>query len=194
MKLKQLTLVFSFTLLCAAVVAQKTKSASTATKKGQLIGLNLLLADYKGPNGIKSPSTSKGYSTIKDMSKGISLSYWKGLTSTIDFSAKINALFHDYNLLSYGQSDKTEFGLELEPTVNVRPFGDGAKLAPFVTTGAGIGDYTGHFGAYVPAGVGLQFNFNNTTYLFIQAQYRFSLTKKVFGDNLLYSFGFAEHF
>jgi len=42
--------------------------------------------------------------------------------------------------------------------------------------------------------VGLQLNCSNATYLFLQAQYRFTLTKKEFGDNLLYSFGIAEHF
>jgi len=191
MKLK-LTLVLSLIILFTNIFAQKSKTA-TAAKKGQLVGVNFILADYKGPAGIKDPSTGKGYSSVRDMSKGVSISYWRGLTSTIDFSAKIDALFHNYNLISYGLSDKTEYGVELEPTINVRPFADNAKLAPFVTTGVGVGDYTGHFGAYIPAGVGLQLNCSNTTYFFVQAQYRFTLTKKVFGDNLLYSFGITEH-
>ncbi len=192
MKLK-LTLVLSLIILFTNVFAQKTKTM-TGSKKGQLLGVNFILVDFNSPAGIKSPGAGKGYSAVKNMDKGVAFSYWKGLTSTIDFSAKLNAIFHNYNLIANGLSDKTELGLELEPTINIRPMGDNAKLAPFLTTGVGVGYYTGDFGAYIPAGVGLQLNFNSTTYLFLQAQYRFTLTKKVMGDNLFYSFGIAENF
>ncbi|MGG9962856.1 hypothetical protein [Ferruginibacter sp. SUN106] len=192
MKLK-LTLFFSLIILCTSVFAQKTKKSADG-KKPQLIGVNFILVDYNSPSTIKNPGTTKGYSSFRSMSKGLSLTYWKGLTSTIDFSTKINAIFNNYKLASSGQSDKTEIGLELEPTINIRPFSDKAKLAPFLTTGVGGGYYTGDFGAYIPAGVGLQLNCNSTTYLFVQAQYRFTLTKKVAGDNLLYSFGLAQTF
>lgn len=193
MKLKQLTLVLTLTILCATAFAQKAKTSS-ASKKGQLIGVNLLLADYKAVTSFNSPSTGKGYGSVRDMSKGVAFSYWRGLTSTIDLSAKIDAIFHDYALIAHGLSNKTEIGLEFEPSVNIRPMADNAKLAPFITTGVGVGYYTGKFGAYIPAGVGLQLNCSSATYLFLQAQYRFTLTKKEFGDNLLYSFGIAEHF
>ena len=192
MKLK-LALSFSFFILCSNVFSQQTKSTQ-ASKKGQLIGLHFNLADFSGVSGIKNAGDLKGYSNAKDMSKGISVSYWKGLTSTIDLSAKINAMFHNYNLIANGLSTKTEVGLELEPTINIRPMGDNAKLAPFLTVGVGGGYYTGNFGAYLPAGVGLQVNWNNTCYLFLQAQYKFSLTKKVLGDNLFYSLGIAQNF
>ncbi len=193
MKLKQLTLVLTLTILCATAFAQKTKTSS-ASKKGQLIGVNLLLADYKAVTSFNNPSTGKGYGSVRDMSKGVAFSYWRGLTSTVDFSAKIDAIFHNYALIAHGLSNKTEIGLEFEPSINIRPMGDNAKLAPFLTTGAGVGYYTGNFGAYIPAGGGLQFNWSSQTYLFVQAQYRFTLTKKEFGDNLLYSIGIAEHF
>jgi OmpA-OmpF porin, OOP family len=70
---------------------------------------------------------------------------------------------------------------------------DDAKIAPFLTAGLGGGYYTGHWGAYVPVGLGVQFNFSNVTYLFVQAQYKFALTKKTLSDNLFYSVGFAEN-
>jgi OOP family OmpA-OmpF porin len=192
MKLK-LTLVLSLIILFTNVFAQKTKS-SMGSKKPQLLGVNFLLVDFNSVNGIKSPGTGKGYSSVKNMSKGLGFSYWKGLTSTVDFSAKLNAIFNNYNLNANGLSDKTELGIELEPTINIRPMGDNAKLAPFLTTGVGVGYYTSDFGAYIPAGVGLQLNCSSTTYFILQAQYRFSLTKKVLGDNLFYSFGIAENF
>ena len=192
MKLK-LTLIFSLFILCANVFSQQTKK-SEGSKKGQLLGIHFNLADFRGVDGVKNAGDLKGYNALKDMSKGVSFSYWKGLTSTIDFSGKLNAMFHNYNLIANGLSTKTEFGLELEPTINIRPMGDNAKLAPFLTTGIGVGYYTGDFGAYIPAGLGLQLNSSSTTYFFLQAQYKFTLTKKVLGDNLFYSFGIAQNF
>ncbi|MBS1513182.1 MAG: hypothetical protein JST86_20265 [Bacteroidetes bacterium] len=191
MKLK-LTLFFSLLVSCFTLFAQQAKK-STGPKKGQLVGVNFLLVDFNSVSGIKSASYPKGYSSLRDMDKGLSVSYWRGLTSTIDFSAKVNTIFHNYNLIATGLSDKTELGVELEPSINIRPFSDKAPLAPFATVGVGGGYYTGKFGGYVPAGGGIQFNFGSQTYLFVQAQYRFTLSKSIQGDNLLYSIGFAEH-
>jgi len=188
MKLK-LTLITAFLLLTNLSFSQ-TKQ----TKKSQLLGLHYNLSDFKGPAGLKDPSTGKGYSSFKDMSKGFSISYWKGLTTKIDLSAKANAIFYDYSGINQGITGKTEIGVELEPTINIRPFSDAAKLAPFLTTGVGIGLYNDKFGGYIPAGGGVQFNFENFIYLFVQAQYKFTLTKKVLGDNLFYSIGLAQKF
>jgi OmpA-OmpF porin, OOP family len=187
---QKLTLLMAVAIFCTNAIAQQNWSAA---KKGTLAGVHFNMADFNGPTGIKSPLTGKVYSPIRDMSKGISFSYWKGLTSKIDFSTKLNAMFHNYNLIHNGLSNKTEIGLELEPTINIRPVNDNAKLAPFLTTGVGVGYYTGNFGAYVPAGVGLQLNWSSVTYMFIQAQYKFALTKDVVDDNLFYSIGLAQN-
>lgn len=184
MKLK-LTLTIALTALMITAFAQK---------KGQLIGLHFNLADFNAPANIKTPSSGKGYNSLKDMNKGFSISYWRGITSKIDLSVKANALLRDYSAIYQGVTGKNEIGLELEPTLNVRPFPDAAKLAPFLTVGAGIGLYNDKIGGYLPAGGGLQFNFDNSTYLLIQAQYKFTLTSKVLGDNLFYSVGIAQKF
>ncbi len=193
---QKLTLILAIMLLATSAFSQKMKKnkMSSDGKKGQLIGIHFNLADFNGPAGIKDPVTGKVYNTITNMDKGFSISYWRGITSKVDFSAKVNAMFRDYRAIYYNNPSKyTEVGIELEPTINVRPISDDAKIAPFLTAGLGGGIYTGHLGAYVPVGVGLQANFSKVTYLFLQAQYKFTLTKKVLGDNLFYSFGFAEN-
>ncbi len=103
-------------------------------------------------------------------------------------------MLRDYSSIYQGVTGKNEIGLELEPALNIRPFPDAAKLAPFLTVGAGIGLYNNKIGGFLPAGGGLQFNFDNSTYLLIQAQYKFTLTSKVLGDNLFYSVGIAQKF
>lgn len=183
MKLK-LTLIIASTLFTSLAFAQD--------KKSSLIGLHFNLTDFKGISSLKNPSTGNGYSSMRNMAKGFSVSYWKGLTSKVDLSVKANAIFYDFSAINQGTTGKTEIGVELEPTINVRPFTDAARLAPFLTTGAGVGLYNNKIGGYIPAGGGLQLNIEKFTYIFVQAQYRFTLTKKVLGDNLFYSIGFAQ--
>ncbi len=182
--IKKIALIVSLVCITAIINAQKP----------QLVGLHYNLADFNAPAGIKDPATGKGYSKVKDMSKGLSLSYWRGLCKTTDLAVKVNMIFRDYSAIYQGVTGKTEIGLELEPTINIRPFADAAKLAPFFTVGAGVGMYNDKFGGYIPTGGGLQVNLESLTYIIIQAQYKFTLTNKVLGDNLFYSIGVAQKF
>ena len=189
---QKLTLILALSLLATSAFSQKNKKTAGA-KKGPLIGLHFDLADFKAPLGIKDPITGKVYSKIKDMNKGLSISYSKGLCSRIDFSVKANAMFRDYAAIYYGETQKTEIGIELEPALHFRPFKDEALLNPYLSVGVGGGYYSSHWGAYLPAGLGVQANFNNTMYLFAQADYKWTLTKKTLGDNLFYSVGLAQN-
>ncbi len=196
---QKLTLILALSILATSAFAQKAKVKGE--KKGPLIGLHFNLIDFTAPIGIKDPSTGRTYSRITEMDKGFSFSYWKGLHSKIDLAVKLNTSFRNYASIRSGETQKTEFGVELEPTLNFRPFDDKALLNPFLTVGAGVGYYTDKIGYYVPAGLGLQVNLNSLTYIFLQGQYRWDLTKEdpkyggrqVTGDNLFYSIGLAQN-
>ena len=185
---QKLKLLLAVALLCSNAFAQKNWLGD---KKGSLVGISFNLADFKGPSGIKDPVTGKVYGTVPQMDKGLSISYWKGLTSKIDLSVKLSGM--SYSELAQSGNGNSPYGFELEPTLNIRPFKDAAKISPFLTAGVGGGLYNKDFMAYVPAGVGAQVNFSSLTYFFVQAQYRFSLDKTILGDNLFYSIGFAQH-
>jgi len=191
---QKLTLILALSLLATSAFSQKNKKMGSGEKKGPLIGLHFNLIDFNAPIGIKDPSTGKTYSKIKDMTKGFSISFWKGIHPLVDLSIRANGSFRDYRALRLGLTDKTEFGIELEPALNFRPFPDKALMNPFLTVGIGGGVYTGEMGAYVPAGLGLQINLNSITYILLQGQYRWDITKKkATGDNLFYSFGIAQN-
>lgn len=181
-----LTLILGLILLTPGANAQMNKPASADLKKGDLFGIAFTLSDFNAP---KDNATTLG---VSQMSAGFSVSYWKGLTPKIDFSSKLNVVFHDYALRYNGKTGKTEMGIELEPTINIRPIKDANMWSPFLTTGLGLGLYTGRLGAYVPLGGGLQLNANGVTYFFLQAAYKVSLTKNIVPNNLFYSIGFAE--
>ncbi len=189
---QKLALVLTFVVLTTGAFAQMKNSGMT--KKPALVGIHLDAVDFKTPITLKDKSSSRIFAKPKDMDFGFSISYWRGLTSIIDFSTKVTALLHDYAADRNVAYAKTEIGLELEPSLNIRPFQDNNIFNPFLTVGIGGGYYSSKWGAYAPAGIGLQFNFNSVTYLMLQGQYRFSLTKDVLKDNIFYSIGLLQNF
>ncbi len=189
---QKLTLIIAVLLMAPAAFAQKNnKAGSPAQKKPSVFGIAFTLTDFNAPKNFSS--SNPGTTKLKDMSAGASVYYWKGLTPFIDFSVRLNGIFHDYSAPLAGSSASPEIGIELEPTINIRPIKDANIWSPFLTTGIGGGIYTGRKGVYVPLGGGLQFNANSNTYFLLQAQYKLALTKKVLGNNLFYSIGFAQN-
>jgi OmpA-OmpF porin, OOP family len=184
--LRKLKLLLLLAILSNQVIAQK---GGGAEKKGSLVGFHFNLADFKAASGIKDPITGNVYSKVKDMNKGFSLSFWKGLTKRIDLAVKANAMY--YNTVQ-GNNGDNELAVELEPTINIRPFKDNTLIAPFLTAGASAGIYNNKLGGYIPAGVGAQVNLKGVTYLFAQAQYKFSLKPDLIDDHVFFSFGVAQ--
>jgi len=189
---QKLTMVLASALLATGAVAQV--NSGSPDKKPTLFGIHLNAVDFVTPETFKNNNTERKFAGLRDMDFGLTLSYWRGLTSKIDFAAKFNAILRNYAGARSETTTQTEAGLEIEPTLNFRPFSDKALVNPFLTAGIGAGLYTGKFGGYVPAGLGVQVNFTSVTYLMIQSNYRWSLDKDVLGDHLMHSIGIAHNF
>ena len=191
---QKLSLVFAVILISICGFSQDMESKYSGPKKGEVLAVHFNMSDYKAPIGIKSPVSGKVYSTIPEMSKGFSISYWRGLTNKIDLSLKATGTFLEYPTLSSTVVSRREFSPEAEAALNIRPYGDNSLVAPFLTVGIGAAYPvdTKKFGAYVPLGVGVQTNLSSTAYIFVQALYRASLTKSVIDDNMFYSLGLGQ--
>lgn len=191
---QKLVLLFSLVLIATGLSAQD-KDKFAGPKKGTLFGIYFDAADFKTPVSWKTANSPRFGTQLRDLSFGFSAKYIRGLHSRIDFVTSLNAILHDYASEDRGETTtKTEIGLELEPGLNLRALKDNNLINPYLHLGIGAGYYTGDFGAYVPTGVGVQFNFNSITYLMVQADYRWTLTKDKLKDNLLYSVGLAQNF
>jgi len=191
MKLK-FGLFFIGMMMAAALFAQTDKPETV--KKGNLVGFHFNALDFQTPQVWRNTSSTRKTTKIKDLDWGLGISYWKGLASHFDFTLRLNGNIHNYSSEDRGiATTKTEFGLELEPSIIAKALPEKAFFNPFLSVGIGGGYYTGKFAAYVPTGVGVQVNFNNFTYLFVQAQYHWTLTEKYLKDHLIYSVGVAQN-
>lgn len=188
---QKLTLVLSFLAVVGIANAQFLKSIKNIRS---LVGVHVNSMDVNTPQAWKDNEGPKTLGTLKNQDLGISLAYYQLVSPRVDFSGKANIMFHDYSGADRNvYSNKfTPIGLELEPSLNIKAFEDNYAYNAFVSAGVGAGIYSSKFGAYLPVGLGLQANFAKTTYMFIQSQYRFTLTKDAIKDNLFYSVGLAQ--
>ncbi|MEO6330914.1 MAG: OmpA family protein [Ginsengibacter sp.] len=192
--MQKLTYFILLVLCTSGLLAQK----NAQPLKPQLFGLHLTFVDYNSPTLIKKTSLkevlSKGdiFNPSKQ-SPAVTFSYWTGLTKNLDFSGKLNGISYDYRRHTdpLRRTYDNEFGAELEGALNLHPVSDAHFFSPIITAGIGAGYYTNKTGGYIPLGLGWQFNFKNKFYIFFQNQFRFSLSKEVFPDNLLHSIGIA---
>ena len=191
-------LTITFLMLCTGFAAFSQRFSSPI--KPSLLGFHYALVDYNSPTEIKNTSLSdvlKKGDIFKPSKQAtaFTISYWKGLTRFLDFSGKFNGIFYDYTIHNdnnpTGVRYDNEFGSELEGALNIHPGSDAHFFAPFFTAGIGGGYYTNKFGGYVPLGIGFQFNIRSSVYFLLQTQYRTSISKDVFPNNLYHSLGVA---
>ncbi|MBL0146539.1 MAG: hypothetical protein IPP48_13180 [Chitinophagaceae bacterium] len=67
--------------------------------------------------------------------------------------------------------------LEGVATGNLKLLSDKYCVSPFLTLGIGGSKYKGYYGAFIPAGVGLQVKLFNDAFIMLNHQYRISVTE-----------------
>jgi outer membrane protein OmpA-like peptidoglycan-associated protein len=84
-----------------------------------------------------------------------------------------------------------KFYLEADVNANFKLLSDHYWVSPYISAGLGLSTWGGYFGAYTPVGLGMQVNFFDETYLFLQAQYRFPIISGTTTNHIFYGIGLA---
>jgi hypothetical protein len=188
---KNLVIVLSLLVTAVSGFSQ----TENAVKKPSL-GLHFVLNDFKTATAIRSSSLNtvlreKTNAKIKDMAPGLALTYMKGINSHVDFTTTLSGSFVQYpfeNGITVTADES--FLLEADVSLNAKLLPDQYWVNPYLTLGAGVFKYKGYYGAYMPAGAGLQVNLFNEAFLLFNAQYRIRVTETA-SYHFYYSVGFA---
>jgi OOP family OmpA-OmpF porin len=184
----------SLLVLVIATLAHSYEAFSQDTNyiKGPALGIHFLFNDFKSPAVIRATSLSsalanKTLAKFKDMSPGISISYRQGISTHFDFAGTLSGSFTEYEV--DGKSlGKESLLLEGDASINGKMFTDQFWVVPFLSIGAGFSKFKGYYGAFIPAGAGLQVNFFKDAFFIINAQYRVKVSESV-SNHLFASFG-----
>jgi OmpA-OmpF porin, OOP family len=161
------------------------------------IGVSFILNDYTTANRIRSTSLSRVFSAnswgkFKEMSPGIGLSYFKGLSKHIDFAGNLAGTFVNYTLLNKAATSGDKFLLEADASLNLKLVSEKYWVQPYLIAGVGAQMYDGaYFGAFIPTGAGLKINLLDDAHLFVTSQYRIPVTKETVNYHFLNSIGIA---
>lgn len=145
-------------------------------------GVHFIFNDFKSAQAIRSTSLgtalrNKQFGKIKEMSPGLAINYIQGLTPSFDFSTTLSGSFLDYPFKDGTTSGKDNLLLEADASIRGKMFSNKYVVSPYFQVGIGGSKYKGYWGAFIPAGVGLQVNLFDEAFLLINSQYRIPVTE-----------------
>lgn len=188
--MKKISAVFlSLVLFNTITVAQNDNVRPPA------IGISFSLHDFATAQRIRSTSLSTVFrndqlAKINDMSPGISVTYFQGLRSHVDFAGTIAGSFVDYPLAGK-PSGGDNFLLAADASLNVKLLSEKYWVTPYLNVGVGASKYKGYWGAFVPLGGGIKVNFFDEASLFINSQYRVPVTTETSSYHFYNSIGIS---
>ena len=167
-------------MLLSVLTQGQTKTDYT---RGPVIGVQFFLNDYNTAAKIRSSSLGtvigdKQFGKLKQMTPGLALVYMKGISNHLDYSVTAAGSFIDYPLQNSTSTVGSErFLLEVDASIVAKMVTDRYWLIPTINLGVGAAMYGKYYGAFVPAGLGLQINFFDEAFFLINSQYRIPVTE-----------------
>jgi outer membrane protein OmpA-like peptidoglycan-associated protein len=151
-------------------------------KKGHNLGISFFLNDFKSAadirqNGIVNTIKEKKFFKLSQMNPGLAVNYLAGLSNHVDFIGTLGGSLLDYPSSNFTSPGSDKLLLEATGSVNLKLLTDRYAVVPFLDLGAGASQYDGHFGAFLPVGVGLQLNIADAAFLLLNSQYRVAVTE-----------------
>ncbi len=169
-------------LLACLIIFNTISAQQPAPVQDPTLSIHFFLIDFNTAASIRSTSLSsalisRNFGKTKGMSPGLAISYIRGITSHFDYSVRLGGSFLDYPQQNRSLFKSDAFLLESDISLRGKMVSNRYWVVPFVQAGLGASKYKGYFGAFIPAGVGLQINIFNEAYFLIHSQYRIPITE-----------------
>ena len=184
-------------LYLVAMIFGTIAFAQTDYKKSPSLAVHFILNDFKTAAELRRSSLTqvindKNWSKTNRMAGGLALSFIEGLTNHVDFAANLSGSFLEYPFNGQASSNGQQLLLlEAVATANVKLLTDKYWFNPFLTVGVGASKYKGYYGAFVPAGVGIQIKLVDEIAILLNSQYRIPITENT-SYHFYHSFGISQ--
>ncbi|WP_205512660.1 hypothetical protein [Longitalea arenae] len=159
------------------------------------LGIYFIFNDFKSAANIRATSLRQAlrnaqFGKLKEMSPGLALNYISGLTKHFDFTSTLTGSFLDYYQQDGALLGQDNLLLEGDVSIKGKLFSNRYWVSPFLQLGTGISKFRHYWGAFIPAGTGLQVNLFDEALFLFHAQYRIAVTETV-SNHFYYSVGIA---
>jgi OOP family OmpA-OmpF porin len=160
------------------------------------LGISFSLFDFPTAQYIEATSLrqtfrDKQFFRLKEMKPGLGISYMEGLSNHFDAMVSLAGVFLDYPMEGRPVTGTDYFLLELDASLKAKLLSNRYWLSPYLQLGAGVSKYKGYYGAYIPAGAGLQINLFDEAFILINSQYRIPVVNSTTTAHFYNSLGIA---
>lgn len=189
-----------FSLIALGLSAGLFAQTMISYKKRPTLSVNFFLKDMRTADLIDHTSLGSvlnlgQWTKVRDMSPGLALQYFEGLSEHVDFMGNLSGSFTKYPFAftsGVAASTDSRFLLETSASLNIKLLTDNHFMVPYFTLGVGAFMYRGtYFGAYVPTGLGLQFNLGEGTFVHTLFGYNAKISNLAV-NHLNYSIGIGS--
>ncbi len=186
---KMLSLLFVVYLLVPSAYGQNDYIRQKA------LGVSFFLNDFKTADAIRTTSLNavirdRKWSKLGQMSPGLAVSYFKGVSNHVDFAATLGGSFINYPMPGKGFVDD-RFLLEANASMYLKMTTEKYWVQPYIIAGVGGHKYRSYFGAFMPLGLGIKFNLFDEAHVFINSTYRVPVTTETANYHFQHSIGVA---
>lgn len=187
---KILSVLLALYLFSSAAYSQKENYI-----RPKAVGVSFFLNDFITADRIRTTSLSsvlsnKQVAKMRQMSPGLALHYFQGVTNHVDFAASIGGSYINYpmpNKVFFNEN----FLLSASAAVNLKMTTEKYWVQPYITAGVSGHKYRKYYGATMPLGLGVKFNFFDEAHLFITSTYSVPLTTETANYHFQHSIGVA---
>lgn len=184
-----------FLLLVAFASTVSFVQAQDNQKGAQTFGVSFYLNDFATASRIRTTSLNtviaeKTFSRIGEMSAGLAVNYAKQIRPNTSFAASLGISGMRYPMTGRVINNSRSL-LEFSAALNFMMTTDEYYVQPYLTLGVGGHRYGPHYGAFIPAGVGLKLNIFSEANLFITSNYRVPVTNETASYHFQHMIGVA---
>jgi OmpA-OmpF porin, OOP family len=159
------------------------------------LAVHFFYNDFVSAANVRSSSLASAlknseFAKIGKMNGGVAVNYIQGLSPKVDFTSMLTMSNLDYPLQDRELRGQEKILLEADASVRAKLVPNSYWLAPYAQIGFGASVWNGYFGAFIPAGLGLQLNVIDNASIIFNSQYRIPVTKTS-NYHFFYSVGFA---
>jgi len=187
---KYLLLAISGTFLFAtSTFAQDAKGLPKS------FGVSFFLNDFATAARIRTTSlntvvSEKSFSRVGEMSAGLAVNYFKQMQPRMSYAASLGLSGMRYPMPGRNIT-KSSMLVDFSATLNLMMTTDEYYVQPYLMLGVGGHKYGVHYGAYLPAGLGLKLNIFEDANVFVTSTYRVPVTTETANYHFQHAIGIA---
>lgn len=186
---KFLFLIITGCMLASSAHAQDGKNLPKS------IGFSFFLNDFTTASRIRTTSLNtvlneKSFARMGDMSAGFAVNYFKQMRPRMSFSSYLGVSGIRYPMPGRNIT-KNGTLVEFSSSLNLMMTTDEFYVQPYLMVGVGVHKFGPHYGAFLPAGLGLKLNIFEEANIFVTTSYRVPVTNETANYHFQHAIGIA---